>query len=144
MAEGKPAVLFLCSANTCRSQMAEAFLRKHAGDRFVAHGAGLAPGEDIHPLARRAMAEVGLDMAGQRPKAAGEYLGRRAFRYVVIVCDRAASRCPSSWPGVTERLFWPFEDPAALEGTEEERLARFREVRDLIEAKVLSWLRDAG
>lgn len=133
-------VLFLCTANTARSQMAEALLRKHGGDRFEVQSAGLAPGEEIHPLARRVMAEVGLDLAGQHPKSLRPYLGRARFDVVIFVCERIEERCPVLWPSAMTGLTWPYEDPAAATGTEEERLQKFRSIRDQIELRILQWL----
>ncbi len=140
MPEQKPAVLFLCSANACRSQMAEALLRKHAGDRFAVLSAGLGPAGDIHPMARRVMLEIGLDLHGQYPKGANEYLGKRLIRYVIVVCGDTDRQCPRIWPGVTEHLHWPFDDPAMAEGTREERLVEFRRARDEIEQRIIRWL----
>jgi arsenate reductase len=141
--ERKQTVLFLCTGNSCRSQMAEAFLRHMAGERFEVLSAGLDPAPEIHPVAVRVMAEKGLDLSGQRPKSAKEYLGQGTVHVVIIVCDRAAQRCPTTWPGVLERLHWPFEDPAASEGDKAAQLAKFREVRDQIERRIRGWL-DAG
>jgi arsenate reductase len=138
MAE-KQNVLFLCTGNSCRSQMAEGFLRQLAADRYEALSAGLEP-HPIHPLTKQVMEEAGIDISGQRAKDVKEYLGRKAFAYVIIVCDHAQRACPTIFPGVTERLFWPFEDPAAFEGGEEETLAKFREVRDQIRARLEAWL----
>jgi arsenate reductase len=140
MSDQRPAVLFLCSANSCRSQMAEAFLRKRAGDHFEVLSAGLGPASDIHPMARKVMEEVGLDLDGQYPKAAKEYLGEMLMRYVIVVCGDTEEQCPRIWPGVTEHLYWPFDDPAMAKGTEDERLAEFRRVRDEIEGKINQWL----
>ncbi len=126
----KRTVLFLCTGNSCRSQMAEAFLRRMAGGRFEVLSAGLDPAPEIHPVAVEVMAEKGFDLSGQRPKSAKDYLGRRTVHSVIIVCDRAAQRCPTTWPGVLERLHWPFEDPAAFEGDKAAQLAKFREVRN--------------
>lgn len=140
----KPGILVLCTGNSCRSQMAEAFFRKHAGDRYDLYSAGTEPAERIHPLTYRVMAEVGLDLAGQRPKHLSEYLGRVLVQTLVIVCDGAARSCPAIWPGVRDRLRWPFEDPAAFQGSDEEKLAKFREVRDAIEARVRDWATTAG
>lgn len=131
-------VLFLCTGNSARSQMAEAFLRKYAGDRFEVHSAGLEP-KGLNPLTVRVMEEVGVDMSGHRSKGVGEYLGKVLFQYLITVCDDADKNCPTTWPGVSQRLHWSFEDPAAFEGTEEEKLAKFRQVRDLIEARVREW-----
>jgi len=133
-------VLFLCTGNTSRSQMAEAFLRKHGGVRFEVHSAGLAPGEEIHPLTRRVMSEVGLDLSGQHPKSLRPYLGRFPFDVVIFVCEKAEKTCPAMWPTVVTGVSWPFEDPAAFSGDEEQQIAKFRAVRDLIEKKILEWL----
>jgi arsenate reductase (thioredoxin) len=135
----KPGILVLCTGNSCRGQMAEAFLRKHAGDRYEVYSAGTQPAESIHPLTYAVMAEVGLDLAGQRPKPMSEYLGRVLVQTLISVCEEAARSCPAVWPGVRERLRWPFDDPAAFTGGEAERLAEFRRVRDAIEARVRSW-----
>lgn len=132
-------VLFLCTGNSCRSQMAEAFLRHYAGDRFEAYSAGLVPVE-INPFTYRVMTEVGLDLTGQRSKSVDEYLGKTLFQYLITVCDDADKNCPTTWPGVTKRMHWSFEDPARFEGTEEEKLAKFREVRDLIQQRIQDWV----
>jgi phosphate transport system protein len=134
----KPKILFLCTHNSARSQMAEAFLHKNAGDRYEVHSAGLEPGE-INPYTRRVMAEVGLDLAGQRSKSLSEYLGKVQFAYLITVCDHADEQCPF-FPGQGTRLHWSFEDPSAAVGREDEKLARFRQVRDVIEARILEWI----
>jgi arsenate reductase len=139
MMDPKPGVLFVCTGNSCRSQMAEGFLRALGGDRFEAFSAGTDP-HPIHPLTVQVMAEAGIDIRGQRPTSLSEHLGKRQFACVVAVCDRADRSCPSVLPGVGERLFWPFDDPAAFEGTDDERLARFRQVRDQIRARIQAWL----
>jgi arsenate reductase len=118
--------------------MAEAFLRHFAGDRFEAFSAGLEPRE-IHPYTRRVMEEVGIDLRGQRAKGVDEYLGKLHFGYIITVCSRAEEQCPI-FPGTAVRLAWPFDDPAAFEGSEEERLERFREVRDQIAARIRAWI----
>ena len=135
----KMRVLFLCTGNSARSQMAEAFLRKYGGNRFEAHSAGLDPHE-INPLTFQVMKEKGYDLSGQSSKGVDRYLGKVLFQYLVIVCVSANGSCPTVWPGVSHRLFWPFEDPAAFEGTEEQKLAKFREVRDEIERTVKDWV----
>lgn len=134
-----PVVLFLCTGNSARSQMAEAFLRKYAGDHLDAYSAGTFP-KEINPLTIRVMNEVGVDMSGHRSKDLKEYLGRLPVRVLVIVCSDADQTCPAIWPGVLSRLHWLFEDPAALEGTEEEKLAKFRQVRDQIDQKIQEWV----
>jgi arsenate reductase (thioredoxin) len=132
-------VLFLCTGNSARSQMAEAFLRKYAGERFEAHSAGLEP-KGLNPLTIIVMEEVGVDMSGHTSKGFETYLGKLLFQYLVTVCDDAEKNCPTTWPGVSNRLHWHFEDPAAFVGTEEEKLAKFRQVRDQIKQKVKAWV----
>jgi arsenate reductase len=132
-------VIFLCTGNSARSQMAEAFLRKYGGDQFEAYSAGLEP-KGLHPLTVRVMDEIGIDVSAQRSKGVGEYLGKVLFQYLITVCDEAEKNCPSVWPGVNVRMHWSFEDPAAFEGTQEQKLAKFREIRDRIEQKILDWL----
>jgi arsenate reductase len=119
--------------------MAEAFLRAYAADQFEAHSAGLEP-RPIHPLAVRVMQELGLSLREHRSKDVKEYMGTHLFAYLIIVCANAEKNCPTVFPGVIERLFWDFEDPAAFEGTDEEKLAKFRELRDRIHRKLRSWL----
>jgi arsenate reductase len=137
--ERKRNVLFLCTHNSSRSQMAEAFLRKYAGDQFNVYSAGLEPTE-IHPMTRQVMAEVGLDLEDQSAKGVQTYLGKLFVSHLIIVCEAANRRCPYSWPGVQERLFWPFEDPDAVQGSQEEELETFRQVRDRIEERIKLWL----
>jgi len=100
----KQKVLFLCTQNSARSQMAEGFLRHLAGDRFEVMSAGLDPTDEVHPCAVQAMAEVGIDISDQRPKRLGVYLGREFFNYLVIVCACAEERCPKTFPGVGMRF----------------------------------------
>jgi arsenate reductase len=132
-------VLFLCTGNSARSQMAEALLRHHAGDRFEAFSAGTDP-RPLNPLTLQVLEEKGVSTAGLRSKDLSEYLGREFFSYVVVVCSRAAEKCPTAWPGVHEVLHLYFDDPAAATGSDEEKLARFREVRDQLEAALLEWV----
>jgi arsenate reductase len=131
MAE-KARVLFLCTHNSARSQMAEGLLRSLAGDRFEAMSAG-TEATHVRPLAIGAMEEVGIDISGQRSKTLDGYLGDH-FDYVITVCDDAKEACPF-FPGAQMRLHWSFEDPSKAEGSEEERLAVFRRVRDGIQAR---------
>lgn len=119
--------------------MAEALLRKHAGDRFEVHSAGTEP-KEIHPLTRQVMAEIGLNLEGQYAKGMEKYVGKLPIRYLIIVCDQAKGTCPAVWPYAAEQLFWRFEDPAEAKGTEEERLAKFRSVRNQIDARIKEWL----
>jgi arsenate reductase (thioredoxin) len=137
----KKRVLFLCTHNSARSQMAEGLLRHLAGDRFEAMSAG-TEATHVRPLAVRAMEEVGVDISGQESKTLERYLGE-PFDYVITVCDDANEACPF-FPGARERLHWSFEDPSRAEGTEEERLAVFRGVRDLIKDRVQSELVNGG
>lgn len=133
-----PKVLFLCTGNSARSQMAEAFLRHYAGDRFETFSAGLEP-KPLHPLTMAVMEEAGLDMSGHSSKTLLTYMGKQHFGYLITVCDRAEEKCPI-FPGMGVRLHWPFEDPAALQGSDEEKLEKFRQVREQVRAKVLDWL----
>jgi len=135
----KQRILFLCTGNSARSQMAEAFIRKYADDRFEAHSAGLEP-KGLNPLTVQVMGEIGIDISGQTSKGVDTYLGKMLFQYMITVCDDADRNCPTVWPGVQNRMHWSFQDPAAAEGTEVEKLAKFREVRDLIEKKIKDWL----
>lgn len=135
----KTRVLFMCTGNTARSQMAEAFLRAYGDDRYEACSAGYEPLE-INPLTRVVMEECGFDLAGQYAKGLKEFLGKVHFGYLITVCDRAEAECPT-FPGMGKREFWPFEDPAAFQGPEEERLEKFREVRDAIDVRVQEWLK---
>jgi arsenate reductase len=133
-------VLFVCTGNSARSQMAEALLRKYAGDRFEVHSAGLEP-KGIHPLTVRVLEEIGLDISSQHSKSLRTYMGRDFFRYVITVCGHADANCPQPlWAQGGVKLHWPFDDPAAVEGTEETQLAKFREVRDQIDQKIQDWL----
>jgi arsenate reductase (thioredoxin) len=135
----KTRVLFLCTGNSARSQMAEAFLREFAGDRFEVHSAGLDP-QGMNPLTIRVMQERGYDLSQQTSKGIKDYLGKVLFQYLITVCAEAERSCPTVWPGVSSRLHWSFEDPAAFEGSEDEKLAKFREVRDQIERRVKDWV----
>ncbi len=118
--------------------MAEAFLRRLGGDSYNAFSAGLNP-STIHPLTRQVMGEIGYDLEGQRSKNLDEYLGVISFDYLITVCDHADRNCPF-FPGGGVRLHWSFEDPAAFEGSLEDKLQKFRAVRDLIEQRITTWL----
>jgi arsenate reductase (thioredoxin) len=138
----KAKVLFLCTGNSARSQIAEAFLRKYADAHFEVYSAGLEP-KGIHPYTVRVMNEAGIDLSRQTSKDVFQYLGRVNFGYIITVCSKAEAKCPI-FPGVSLRLYWPFEDPAACEGSEPEQLAKFREVRDQIDQRLRSWLLEQG
>ena len=118
-------VLFVCTGNSARSVMAEALVRRYGGADFDVHSAGTEP-KGINPLTLRVLAEAGIDASWARSKSVNEYLGQR-FDFVITVCDQARQSCPV-FPGVHESLHWGYEDPAAAEGTDEERLAVFRRV----------------
>lgn len=132
-------VLFLCTGNSARSQMAEAFLRHDGGERFSAYSAGLAPSV-INPYTVQVMEELGFDMSEHYAKSVKEYLGGMNFAYVITVCAKAEANCPSTFPGLPVRLAWQFDDPAALEGDNAAKLQKFREVRGQIRAQIISWL----
>jgi arsenate reductase len=123
----KPRVLFLCTGNSARSQMAEGYLRHAVPDQFEAVSAGIEP-KGLNPLAVEAMREIGIDISNHQSKDVVGLLGQH-MPYVVTVCDNAQERCPI-FPGTWKFLHWSLEDPAAVEGTHEERLAAFRKVRD--------------
>ena len=131
-------VLFLCTGNSARSQMAEAWLRHYAGERFEVHSAGLEP-KGLHPLTAQVMEEAGLDMSSHTSKTLQTYLGKMHFGYLITVCSRAEEQCPI-FPGMGVRLHWSFDDPAVDVGDAPAQLRRFRRVRDEIEARVLAWL----
>ncbi|HET7520625.1 MAG TPA: arsenate reductase ArsC [Candidatus Limnocylindria bacterium] len=126
-------VLFLCTHNSARSQMAEGMLRAWGGDRFDAFSAGTEATE-VRPLAIRAMDELGIDISRQQSKTLASYEGQ-GFDLVVTVCDDAREACPY-FPGASRQIHWSFEDPAAAGGSEEERLAVFRKVRDQIAERI--------
>jgi arsenate reductase len=136
----KQRVIFICIHNSGRSQMGEAFLRHLAGERFEVHSAGLEAGR-LNPLVLRSMAEKGIDLSAHFAKTAASYLERgEVFDYVITVCDETnAERCPV-FPGKGRRLHWGFPDPSALQGSDEEKLAGIRPIRDAIEARIREWL----
>ena len=122
----KPKVLFLCTHNSARSQMAEGLLRDLGGDRFEVHSAG-TEATHVRPLAIQVMDEIGIDISNQESKTLDRYLGE-PFDYVITVCDEANEACPF-FPGAKNRLHWSFVDPAQAVGSEEQRLWVFRKVR---------------
>lgn len=137
--KNKNRVLFLCTGNSARSQMAEAFLRHYAGDYFEVFSAGLEP-KGLNPFSIRVMSEVGIDISGQKSKSVSEYLGKVLIQTLITVCDDAEKNCPTVWPGFTKKLHWSFEDPAAFIGSEDEKISKFREIRDQIDQKIQSWI----
>ncbi|MFM1767837.1 MAG: hypothetical protein RJA22_366 [Verrucomicrobiota bacterium] len=126
----KPIVLILCTGNSCRSHLAEGLLRAAAGDLLDVRSAGSKPAGYVHPLAIRAMAEVGIDISGHHSKSMNEFL-QAPVETVITVCGNADQACPV-FPGQRNRHHWPFDDPAHATGTEEEQLRVFRRVRDEI------------
>jgi arsenate reductase len=134
----KPRVLFLCIENRARSQMAEALLRKHAGDQFAIYSAGFDPAP-IHPYVYRVMEEVGLDLEGHYAKGVNLFFNKVYFGILITVCEKAEEKCPT-FPGLGERHYWPVKDPVGVEGSEEEQLEAFRQARDEIEKHILDWL----
>ncbi len=129
-------VLILCTANSARSQMAEGLLKHLAGDRFEVHSAGSRPGS-VRPEAIAVMREIGIDISGNRSKNVDEFAGE-AFDYVLTVCGNARDTCPI-YPGHSNRLHHSFEDPAAVQGSDEERLAAFRRVREQIKVYLMTF-----
>jgi arsenate reductase len=121
--------------------MAEAFLRKYGGNEFEAYSAGLEP-KDINPYTNRVMEEVGISLTGQYSKQVKEFMGKVHFGYLITLCNEAEQNCPTTFPGIGHRLRWLFEDPSAFGGSEDEKLAKFREVRDQIEQRIKAWLEE--
>lgn len=134
-------VLFLCTGNSARSQMAEAFLRHYGGDRFDVHSAGMEP-KGLNPYTIRAMDEVGIDIRNHTSDSIRKYMGITYFNFAITVCADADEKCPHALWSRGQKLHWPFDDPAAVEGSDEEKLAKFRQVRDQIEARVREWLEE--
>lgn len=138
----KRKVLFLCTGNSCRSQMAEGFLRSECNNLFEAYSAGMEPAPVVHPLAVEVMSEIGIDISSQKPKGISDYLGKESILYMIVVCDKAKKSCPRIWPGLPDsnRYYWPFDDPAEAPGSDEEKRVVFRRVRDEIHEQVKSWI----
>jgi arsenate reductase (thioredoxin) len=130
-------ILFLCTGNSCRSQIAEALARTLSKDRVQAVSAGTRP-QPLHPLAVQVMAEAGVDISGQTSKSVEQFVGQQ-LDFVITVCDRAKEACPS-WPRVREQLHWSIDDPAAATGTDEERMRVFRRVRDELRQRMALFL----
>jgi arsenate reductase len=135
----KEVMLFVCTGNSARSQMAEGLLRKHAGDRFDVYSAGLEA-HGINPLTVRVLDEIGIDTSAHTSDEIFAYIGKIQPDYLVTVCSHAEKNCPHVWPGKTTRLHWPFDDPATATGSDEHRLDEFRRVRIEIERRIVEWL----
>jgi len=132
-------VLVLCTGNSARSQMGEGLFREAGGDSYEVSSAGTKPSR-VRPEAIAVMHEIGIDISGNRSKSVDEFAGQ-AFDFVVTVCDSARDHCPV-FPGATQRIHWSLEDPAAVQGTEEERLAAFRQIRDQLRERVKTFVRE--
>lgn len=124
--------------------MAEAFLRAYAGEHFDVYSAGLEPKSEILPIVRKAMAEIGLNMDNQFPKSVNEYLGKLNFAYTITVCGNAEQKCPRVFLNMGQHMFWPFDDPATLQGSEDELMAQVRAIRDAMRTKIQEWLQQQG
>jgi arsenate reductase (thioredoxin) len=129
-------VLILCTGNSARSQMAEGLLRHQAGDRFEVFSAGTSPSQ-LRAEAIAVMDEIGIDISAQHSKSVDRFSGQQ-FDYVITVCDNANASCPA-FPGMARRLHWPFDDPAALPGSDEDRKAAFRKIRDQIRERIVAF-----
>jgi len=134
----KKSVIILCTGNSCRSQMAEAFWKKYAGDKWDVVSAGTHPKPEVYPLAVKSMAEKGIDISGSRTKGPEQYLGRH-FDLVITVCDNAEKECPT-FRNAKQHLHWPFDDPPKAAGDDEAKMKVCRRVRDEIEAKIKDYL----
>lgn len=138
----KKKVLFFCKHNACRSQMAEALLRRLAGNRFEVHSAGLYP-RPIHPLVHTVMEERGIDTSAQTSKSIDLYIGKEIFDYIIIVCKASEADCPSLVPMALEVLRWPLNDPASVSADDlHEAVKAFRDTRDELEIKLTEWLEE--
>lgn len=133
----KTRVLFLCTGNSVRSQMAEGLLRHMAADRFDVFSAGVEP-KEVNPLAIAVMKELSIDISKQKSKSVNEFVSQK-FDYIITLCDNAKQTCPF-FPGKAERLHWDLEDPAAAVGSEEERLAVFRRIQAAILENIYSFI----
>lgn len=135
--ESKTKVLFICQHNSGRSQIAEAFLKSLYGDHLEIESAGLAPSKAVNPLVVQVMAEVGIDLSQKKPQSVLELFKQgRLYDHVITVCQDTESKCPI-FPGISKRWHWPFPDPAAVSGTEAEKLEKIRAIRDSIR----DWMR---
>lgn len=137
----KPRVMFLCTGNSARSQIAEGYLRHLGGERFEVLSAGTEPSV-VNPLSLEVMREVGIDLSGHYSKQVADFLGQ-SFTYLITVCDSAREKCPI-FPGAVKRIHWPLADPAAVEGSDEIRRAAFRRTRDEVAERVRAFLADSS
>lgn len=135
----KPKVLFLCTGNSARSQMAEGLMRHIAGADYDVYSAGLEP-KGINPFAIQAMDKLGIDIRGQTSTDVMEYLGRVEFPYLITLCGHAEQNCPRAFLSMGEHQHWDLEDPAAFVGSDEEKLAKFVEIRNEIDSRIHAWI----
>lgn len=135
-------VLILCTGNSCRSQMAEALWESLGNGKWQSESAGSKPSGYVHPLAIRAMAELDIDISGNESKSL-EHFRDQQFDVVVTVCDNAKDSCPF-FPGATQTLHWPFDDPADATGSDDEQMGVFRRVRDEIRDQISGWLTEGA
>lgn len=140
----KPKVIFLCTGNSARSQLAEGILRALAGEHYEIFSAGTEPKGSILPEVREAMREVGIDISGQWSKSVMEYMGKVNFGYVITVCADAEENCPAVFLNMGTHEHWPFDDPVKFVVEDEQRLTHTRHVRDQIEERLRSWLKEQG
>jgi len=138
----KKKVLFVCVHNSARSQIAEAYLKQMAGDRFEVESAGLEPGK-LNPIVVEAMKEVGIDISQNKTKSVFDFYKQgKQYDSVITVCDESqAGSCPI-FPGKGQRLHWGFDDPSSFTGSNEEKLVKTRVIRDAIKSKIEEWLRN--
>lgn len=135
----KEKILFICVHNGARSQMAEAFINHFHGDKYEAKSAGLSPGS-LNPFVVEVMKEEGIDISRNQTKAVFDFVKRgELFEYVITVCSDAESEGCPIFPGIVKRLHWPFPDPSSIQGLRADKLARIREIRDMIRAKIDEW-----
>ncbi|MFC1562933.1 arsenate reductase ArsC [candidate division KSB1 bacterium] len=127
----------MCTGNSCRSQMAEGWMRKYFNDKFIVFSAGVKP-TDVNPDAIKVMKEIGIDISKQKSKSVELFLNEK-FDYLITVCDNAKETCPLFTGNVKSRLHWSFEDPAAFSGSKEEKIKIFRKVRDLLKDKLFGY-----
>jgi len=140
----KSKVLFLCTGNSARSQLAEGILRALAGEHYEIFSAGTEPKGSILPEVQEAMREVGIDISGQWSKSVMEYMGKVNFGYVITVCADAEENCPAVFLNMGTHEHWPFDDPAKFVVEDEQRLTHTRRVRDQIEERLRLWLKEQG
>ena len=138
----KKKVLFVCVHNSARSQMAEAFLKQMAGDRFEVESAGLEPGK-LNPVVIEVMKEVGIDISQNKTKSVFDFFKQgKQYDYVITVCDESQSGACPMFPGKGERIHWGFDDPSGFQGTGEKKLEKTREVRDKIKRRIIEWFNE--